>query len=68
MRKFNEWVNKKETRINSELFQKHFKFQRLSDMLKTLYITNDKKKNGDLVDAFNSGLSNLKEEIKDMSK
>ena len=42
--KFNEWVNEKETDINSELFQKHFKFQRPSDMLKTLYTTNDKKK------------------------
>ena len=42
--KFNEWVNEKETDINSELFQKHFKFQRPSDMLKTLYNTNDKKK------------------------
>ena len=44
MSKFNEWVTEKETDINSELFQKHFKFQRPSDMLKTLYNTNDKKK------------------------
>ena len=42
--KFNEWFNKIETDINSKIFQKHFKFQRPSDMLKTLYTTNDKKK------------------------
>ena len=30
--------------MNCELFQKHFKFQRPSDMLKSVYKTNDKKK------------------------
>ena len=45
---FNEWVNKKETGINYELFQKHFKFQRPSVMLKSLYRTNDKNKNSSL--------------------
>ena len=40
---FNEWVNGKETGMNCELFQKHFKFQRPSDMLKSVYKTNDKK-------------------------
>ena len=29
---FNEWVNRKETDINYELFKMHFKFQRPSDM------------------------------------
>ena len=42
--KFNEWFNEIETDINSKIFQKNFKFQRPSDMLKTLYTTNDKKK------------------------
>ena len=32
LHEFNEWVSKKETRINSEIFQKHF-----SDILKTVY-------------------------------
>ena len=41
--KFNEWVNRKETDINFELFKKHFNFQRPSDMLKAVYTTNDKK-------------------------
>ena len=34
---FNEWIIKKEADINSELFMKHFNFQRPSDMLKNLY-------------------------------
>ena len=42
---FNEWVNKQETNINTELFKKYFKFQKPSDMLKYLYQTNDRKKN-----------------------
>ena len=37
----NKWVNEKETGINSEVFQRHFKFQRSSDIHKT----NDKNKN-----------------------
>ena len=39
---FNKWVNEKETDINSEIFQKYFKYQRPSDMLKNLYRINDK--------------------------
>ena len=31
---FNEWVNKKETDLNSEIFQRYFKYQMPSDMLK----------------------------------
>ena len=34
--KFNEWVNEKETGINSEIFQKYFSYQRPSDMFKDL--------------------------------
>ena len=33
---FNEQINKEETGINTELFKKHFNFQRPSDMLKFL--------------------------------
>ena len=64
----NEWVNKKETDINYELFQKHFKFQKPSDMLKPVYKTNDKKNNNNLVNIIKSGLSDLKKEIEDMSE
>ena len=68
MSTFNEWVNKKETGINYELFKKYFKFQRPSDMLKDLYITNDKYKDNKLVNIIKSGLSDLKNEIENMSE
>ena len=64
--KFNEWVNEKETDINSEIFQKYVKFQRSSDMLKTLYTTNDEKKSNKLVNVIASGLNDLKNEIGNM--
>ena len=65
--KFNEWVNKQETSINTELFKKHFNFQRPSDMLKFLYKTNTSQ-NNELVSLINSGLKDLKKEIKEVSK
>ena len=65
---FNEWVNEKERGINHEIFQRHFKFQRSSDMLKFVYKTNNKKKNSELVNIIKSGLNDLKNEIKDMSE
>ena len=37
-------------------------------MLKNLYKTNNKKKNNKLVSVINSGLKDIKEEIKDMSE
>ena len=37
-------------------------------MYKVLYETNDKEKNNKLVDTFNSGLKDLEEETKKMSK
>ena len=58
--------NRKETGKNSEVFQKNFKFQRPSDMLKSVYKTNDKKKNSTLVNIIKSRLSDLKNEIEDM--
>ena len=53
--------------IKYELSKKHFKFQRLSDMLKSVCKTNDKKKNSKLVNIIKIGLSDLKNEIEDMS-
>ena len=66
--KFNEWVNKKETAIDHELFKRHFNFQRPSDMLKSLCSTNDKEKNNDLVIVIKSRLSDLKKEIDNMNE
>ena len=58
--KFNKWVNKQETKINKELFKKHFSFQTPSALLKELDKTNDKEKNRLLVSVINSGLKDLK--------
>ena len=66
--KFNKWVNKQETDINKELFKNHFSFQTPSALLKELYKTNDEEKNRLLVNVINSGLKDLKEEIKKMSE
>ena len=68
LKESNEWVNREETGANRELFQKYFKFQRLSDMLKAAYTTNDKNKNNKLVELIKSRLSDLKNKIENMSK
>ena len=54
--------------INRELFQKLFKFQRPTAMLKDAYDTDSRKKNNSLVDVMKCGLSDLKDEIGQMSK
>ena len=60
----NKWVKEKETGINSEVFQRHFKFQRSSDIHKT----NDKNKNSKLVNLIKSGLNDFKNEIENMGE
>ena len=57
-----------ETDINEELFKKYFNFQRPSDMLTYINKTNDIEKSNKLVNMINSGLKDLKEEIKKMSE
>ena len=57
-----------ETDINDDLFNKYFKFQKPSDMLMLLNKTNDTEKNSKLVNLINSGLKDLKKEIKKMSE
>ena len=57
-----------ETDINDGSFNKYFKFQKPSDMLALLNKTNDTEKNNKLVNLINSGLEDLKEEIKKMSE
>ena len=64
----NKHIINEETNINEEVFKKHFNFQKPSDMLMYLNERNDKEKNNELVKIFNSGLEDLKEEIKKMSK
>ena len=60
-------INKQEVHINNEVFKKHINFQRTTNMLKLLYGTNEKEKNIELVNVINSGLKDLKKEIKNMS-
>ena len=61
-------MNKEEIGKNGESFKRYFNFQRPSEMLKFIYNTNDKKKNNDLINVIKIGLSDLKDEIKKMSK
>ena len=66
-KKLNELINKKETGMNMRIFQKHFSFQRPSDILKTAYDTKDKNKNK-LVSVIKSGLSDSRNEIEKSDK
>ena len=50
--------------INDEIFRKYFKVQRPSDTLMFLNKKNDTGKKNQLVNLINSGLKDLKEEIK----
>ena len=54
--------------INNDLFNKYFKFQGPSDMFMLLNKANDTEKNNKLVNWVNSGLKDLKEEIKKISE
>ena len=64
MKEFNELINKKETNINRELFNRHFSFQRSSEILMALYNRNDEKKNNNLISVIESGLGGLKVKLK----
>ena len=44
------------------------KIRGLNDIFKLLYETNDKEKNSKLVSVINSGLKDLKDNIKEVSK
>ena len=64
----NEYIAKEKIDLNEELFKKYFNFQRRTDMFMLLNKTKDKTKNIELVNVINSGLKDLKEEIKKMSE
>ena len=61
-------IKKEKAPINNELFEKHFKVQKLIVIYKVLYETNGKEKNSKLVNIFHSGLEDLEKEIKEMSE
>ena len=63
-----KYIAKEEIDLNEELFKKYFNFQRPTDMFILLNKTNDKTKNIELVNVINSGLKDLKEEIKKISE
>ena len=67
MKEFTKLVNNEEMSINRELFQRNFKFQRLSSMLRELYST-ENKRNNCLVNMIKSGLRDLKDQIGQMSE
>ena len=54
VREWNELITKEETDTNRELFKKYFNFQTPTEMLKTVYTFNDRKKNNDLVNLIQS--------------
>ena len=62
-----KYIAKEEIDLHKELFKKYFNFQRPSVMLKSLYKLNTNQ-NNKLVNVINSGLKDLKEEIKKMSE
>ena len=68
MKEFNKLVIKEETGMNRELFKTYFNFQMPTAMLKAVYKTHSKKESNDLINVIKSGLSGLKDEIKEMSE
>ena len=54
VKEFNESIAFKEMGINRELFREHIKLQTPTFLLKTLLLTNDKKKNDILVNTIKS--------------
>ena len=68
VKKFIEYVEKKSKDLNYDLFKNYFNFVVPSSLAKKLYETKNKKKNNELIKATMNKWSNLKDEIKKMSK
>ena len=64
----NKQIIDEEIDLNEELLEKYFKIQRPIDMFMYLNKANGKEKSNELVNMINSGLKDLKEEIKRMSE
>ena len=64
---FLEHIEDESKSISYELFKKHFNFVS-SVFTKQLYKIKDKKENNELVNVIKSGIIDLKDEIKKMSK
>ena len=63
-----EYFDNKSKDISYELFKKHFNFEVPTVLAKKLFKTKNKNKNNELINVTKSGLSDLKDEIKEMSK
>ena len=63
-----EKITDKLTNRQVELFNKHFRFKTPFTLLKKIYQTNDREEKNKLVSIINSGLKDLKEEAKEMTK
>ena len=61
-------IENKSKAINNSLFKEYFKFGSPADLAKQLYKIKNKNKNNELVNVIASGLIDLKNEIKKMSK
>ena len=67
-KKFIEYIENESKGINYELFKNYFDFVVPSALAKELFKIKDKKKNNELVNLIKIKLSDLKDEIKKMSK
>ena len=67
-KEFNDLINKGKIDINRNLFLKKFSFLRPCEMLNVVYSANNKKKNNDLINVIKSELSDLKNEIEEISE
>ena len=63
-----EYFDNKSKDISYELFKKHFNFEVPTVLAIKLFKTKNKNKNNELINVTKSGLSDLKDEIKEMSK
>ena len=69
LKAFKEWIIKKETNMNSELFRQYFNYQIPSALFDDLHNLKDNPlKNHMLVYVIESGLIDLEKKIKEMSK
>ena len=66
--KFLKYIENESKGINYELFKDYFYSSVPSTLAKKLYETKDKKENNELVNVIKSGLIDLEDEIKKMSK
>ena len=67
-KKFIEYTESESKGINYDLFKDYFKFVVSSSLAKRLYEIKNKNKNNNLVIVIKSGLSDLKDKIKEMSE